>query len=72
MLVVVTTWTATDVAALRDALRLTNEGLADHLGVSPRSVRSWLAGGAISADSGASSTPRSAGPPTKLGFASCS
>jgi hypothetical protein len=36
-------WTAREATALQAALRMTNEGYAEHLGVATRSVASWRA-----------------------------
>ncbi|MFG1816454.1 XRE family transcriptional regulator [Kribbella sp. NPDC049174] len=34
-------WTGRHAHALRDALRLTNESFAEHLGIAPRTVTKW-------------------------------
>ena len=38
---IITTWTAGHADALRQALRMTNESFAEHLGVAVRTVASW-------------------------------
>lgn len=38
---VITTWTSGHADALRRAMHMTNEGFADHLGVSTRQVANW-------------------------------
>jgi 8-oxo-dGTP pyrophosphatase MutT (NUDIX family) len=40
---VVSTWTGSSACALQEALRLTNEGFADRLGVAVRTVAGWHA-----------------------------
>lgn len=34
-------WTGRHAYALRDALRMTNEAFAEHLGIAPRTVTKW-------------------------------
>jgi len=38
---VITSWTGGHADALRQALRMTNESFAEHLGVAARTVASW-------------------------------
>ncbi|OUD03326.1 NUDIX hydrolase [Streptomyces swartbergensis] len=38
---VIDTWTGSSACALQQALRMTNDGFADHLGVAVRTVASW-------------------------------
>jgi len=38
---VITSWTGSQADALREALRMTNESFANHLGVSVRTVANW-------------------------------
>ncbi len=40
-MVIVTVWTARDVALLKQAMGLTQRGFADRLGMDPRTVRRW-------------------------------
>ena len=38
---IITSWTGAEADALRQALRMSNEAFAEHLGVSVRSVANW-------------------------------
>jgi transcriptional regulator with XRE-family HTH domain len=38
---IVEKWTGRHAHALRDALRMTNEAFAEHLGIAPRTVTKW-------------------------------
>ena len=40
-MILIEKWTGRHAHALRDALRLTNEAFAEHLGIAPRTVTKW-------------------------------